>query len=117
MQDYRITFSKTGSLSFISHLDFNHSFIRILKRAGLPLRYSEGFNPRPKIVFGLPLSVGMEGLNELVDISLTEDLSNEEVEKVGNRFGIVGARAAADDNRLIRAVGGKKRNAGKRQHV
>ncbi len=81
MQDYRITFSKTGSLSFISHLDFNHSFIRILKRAGLPLRYSEGFNPRPKIVFGLPLSVGMEGLNELVDISLTEDLSNEEVEK------------------------------------
>ena len=81
MQDYRITFSKTGSLSFISHLDFNHSFIRILKRAGLPLRYSEGFNPRPKIVFGLPLSVGMEGLNELVDISLTEELSNEEVEK------------------------------------
>ena len=81
MQDYRITFSKTGSLSFISHLDFNHSFIRILKRAGLPLRYSEGFNPRPKIVFGLPLSVGMEGLNELVDISLTEELSNEDVEK------------------------------------
>lgn len=41
----------------------------------------------------------------------------EDVEKVGNRFGIVGARAAADDNRLIRAVGGKKRNAGKLQHV
>ena len=81
MQDYRITFSKTGSLSFISHLDYNHSFIRILKRAGLPLRYSEGFNPRPKIVFGLPLSVGMEGYNEIVDISLTEDLTNEEVER------------------------------------
>lgn len=79
MNDYRITFSKTGSLSFISHLDFNHSFIRILKRAHLPLRYSEGFNPRPKLVFGLPLSVGMEGINELADISLTEELSCEEV--------------------------------------
>lgn len=80
MNDHRITFSKTGSLSFISHLDFNHSFIRILKRAGLPLRYSEGFNPRPKLVFGLPLSVGMEGLNELADISLTEELSCGEVQ-------------------------------------
>ena len=77
--NYRITFAKRGALSFISHLDFNHSFIRILKRAGLPLRYSEGFNPRPKIVFGLPLSVGMVGENELVDIGLTDALSSDEV--------------------------------------
>ena len=81
MSDYRITFSKKGSLAFISHLDFNHSFIRILKRAGLPLKYSQGFNPRPKIVFGLPLSVGMEGENELVDVSLTEELSCSEVKE------------------------------------
>ena len=79
MSDYRITFYKTGALAFISHLDFNHSFIRMCKRAGLPLKYSEGFNPRPKIVFGLPLSVGMEGENELVDISLTEELAVDEV--------------------------------------
>ena len=79
MADYRITFSKKGPLSFISHLDFNHSFIRILKRAGLPLKYSQGFNPRPKIVFGLPLSVGMEGENEIVDISLTEEISCDEI--------------------------------------
>lgn len=81
MSNYRITFAKRGALSFISHLDFNHSFIRILKRAGLPLRYSEGFNPRPKIVFGLPLSVGMEGENEIVDIGLTDELSCEEVKE------------------------------------
>lgn len=79
MSTYRITFAKRGALSFISHLDFNHSFIRILKRAGIPLKYSEGFNPRPKIVFGLPLSVGMEGENEIVDIGLREELSCEEV--------------------------------------
>lgn len=79
MANYRVTFAKRGALSFISHLDFNHSFIRMLKRAGLPLRYSEGYNPRPKIVFGLPLSVGMVGENEIVDIGLTEELSCEEV--------------------------------------
>lgn len=81
MSNYRITFSKKGALAFISHLDFNHSFIRILKRAGIPLKYSEGYNPRPKIVFGLPLSVGMEGENEIVDIGITEDISCEEVKK------------------------------------
>ncbi len=79
MANYRVTFAKRGALSFISHLDFNHSFIRMLKRAGLPLRYSEGYNPRPKIVFGLPLSVGMVGENEIVDIGLTEELTCEEV--------------------------------------
>lgn len=81
MGNYRITFAKRGALSFISHLDFNHSFIRILKRAGLPLKYSEGFNPRPKIVFGLPLSVGMVGENEIVDVGLTEELSCEDVKQ------------------------------------
>ena len=81
MSTYRITFAKRGALNFISHLDFNHSFIRILKRAQIPLKYSEGFNPRPKIVFGLPLSVGMVGENEIVDISLSEDMTCEELKK------------------------------------
>ncbi len=79
MSEHRITFAKVGSLAFISHLDFFHCLIRALKRARLPLRYSEGFNPRPKISFALPLSVGMEGLAEIVDISLTEELSHSEV--------------------------------------
>lgn len=73
MTDFRIVFSKKGSLAFISHLDLTHTFIRAMKRAGIPLRYSEGFNPRPKMAFGLPLSVGMEGENEILDVSLTED--------------------------------------------
>ena len=79
MSEHRIEFAKIGSLSFISHLDFNGSFIRALKRAGLPLRYSEGFNPHPKISYALPLSVGMDGLHELVDISLAEEMTNKEV--------------------------------------
>lgn len=79
MSSHRIKFSKSGSLIFVSHLDFAHSFTRALKRAGLPLKYSEGFSPHPKQVFALPLSVGMAGENELCDITLTEDFSHEEV--------------------------------------
>ena len=79
MSTHRIKFAKRGSLIFVSHLDFAHSFTRALKRAELPLKYSEGFNPHPKQVFALPLSVGMVGENELCDITLVEDFSHEEV--------------------------------------
>lgn len=79
MSTYRILFEKKGLLTFVSHLDFSHSVIRALKRAGLPLKYSEGFSPHPKIVFALPLSVGMVGENELVDVTLTIDgITNEQ---------------------------------------
>ena len=79
MSNHRIKFAKRGSLIFVSHLDFAHSFTRALKRAELPIKYSEGFSPHPKQVFALPLSVGMVGENELCDISLTEEFSHEEV--------------------------------------
>ena len=87
MSTHRIKFAKRGSLIFVSHLDFAHSFTRALKRAELPLKYSEGFNPHPKQVFALPLSVGMVGENELCDITLTEDFSHEEVKaRLENAF-------------------------------
>lgn len=79
MSTHRIKFAKRGSLIFVSHLDFAHSFTRALKRAELPVKYSEGFSPHPKQVFALPLSVGMVGENELCDITLTEDYTHEEV--------------------------------------
>lgn len=79
MSTHRIKFAKRSSLIFVSHLDFAHSFTRALKRAELPIKYSEGFSPHPKQVFALPLSVGMVGENELCDITLTEDFTHEEV--------------------------------------
>ncbi len=79
MITYRIRFAKRGSLIFVSHLDFAHSFIRALKRAEIHLKYSEGFNPHPKLVFALPLSVGMVGENEFCDITIKDDLSASEV--------------------------------------
>lgn len=79
MVTYRIRFAKRGPLIFVSHLDFAHSFTRALKRADIHLKYSEGFNPHPKLVFALPLSVGMVGENEYCDITIVDDLSAEEV--------------------------------------
>lgn len=90
MSTHRIKFAKRGSLIFVSHLDFAHSFTRALKRAELPVKYSEGFSPHPKQVFALPLSVGMVGENELCDITLTEDFTHEEVK---NRL----SKALTDD--------------------
>ncbi len=79
MTDFRITFSKTGPLVFISHLDLAHTFVRAMNRALIPLRYSEGFNPHPKLAFALPLSVGMAGENEMCDVGLKSDMSCEEL--------------------------------------
>lgn len=64
----RLRFSKTGSLQFISHLDLMRTMTRLLIRSGLKMWYSEGFNPRPKLVFALPLSVGAESVCELLDV-------------------------------------------------
>ncbi len=78
MPNFRVTFSKDDVLVYISHLDLNHAFIRALNRADIKLKFSEGFNPHPKIVFALPLSVGMEGENEMVDIGVAdEDMTAE----------------------------------------
>ncbi|MBR5307310.1 MAG: TIGR03936 family radical SAM-associated protein [Clostridia bacterium] len=78
MPNFRVTFSKDDVLVYISHLDLNHAFIRALNRADVKLRFSEGFNPHPKIVFALPLSVGMEGENEIVDIGVADEEMTEE---------------------------------------
>ncbi len=69
----RIKFSKLGEIKYISHLDLARSFMRALRRAGVPLWYSEGFTPHPKLNFALPLSVGSESEWELLDVAVPED--------------------------------------------
>ena len=76
---YRIKYTKTGNLKYISHLDLLRTMQRILHRAELPIWYTEGFNPQPKLSFGLPLSVGCESVCEYLDIRLTEPLDCAEV--------------------------------------
>lgn len=67
---WRLLFEKTGPIRFISHLDLTRAFHRAFSRAGIPLKFSEGFSPHPKFAFGLPLSVGTESLAEVADFSL-----------------------------------------------
>lgn len=67
----RIKFTKTGSLQYISHLDLHRTFCRLLVRCGIPVWYSEGFTPHPRLVFATPLSVGAESLCEYMDVFVT----------------------------------------------
>ncbi len=67
----RLTYSKTGLIRFISHRDLIRVFFRAFSRAGLPVAWSRGFSPHPRVSFCPPLKVGMEGLKELLDITLS----------------------------------------------
>jgi radical SAM family uncharacterized protein/radical SAM-linked protein len=66
----RIRYAKLGRLVALSHLETMHSLLRAFRRAGLPMAYSQGYHPKPKISFGPALSVGIESRAELVDLEL-----------------------------------------------
>jgi len=70
MQHIRIKFTKGEPVKFISHLDLMRVFERAVRRAEIPIKYSEGFNPQPRISFGIPTSVGMASLSEYADFDL-----------------------------------------------
>ena len=77
----RVKFTKTGALQFISHLDLNRTMKTVMIRAKIPIHYSEGFNPHPKMVFALPLSIGAESVCELLDFKVDEELTDREIKK------------------------------------
>ena len=70
MDKLRLRFEKTGRAIYISHLDLMHTMQRAFLRAGVPLKYSEGFNPHPLISILLPLPVGCASVCELMDFRL-----------------------------------------------
>lgn len=70
MQRLRITFAKTAAMQYTGHLDLHKTWERTLRRARLPLAYSEGFNPHPKIQLGAALPLGFTSDCELVDLWL-----------------------------------------------
>lgn len=73
MLTWRFVYEVRGVAKFLSHLDILKLFNRALLRAGLPVAYSEGFNPHARISFGPPRGVGQEGLREYGDLQLRED--------------------------------------------
>lgn len=79
--DIRVFFKKKGDARYISHLDLSRFMQRSLKRSGLPLWHTEGFNPHPYVTFALPLSVGQAGERETMDFRLTTPVPFEEIKK------------------------------------
>ncbi len=76
----RLLFEKVGNAVWMSHLDLMRVFQRSFKRAGLNLKHTQGFNPRPSVSIALPLSVGVESICELLDFDLEGDeVSCEEI--------------------------------------
>lgn len=75
----RLFFTKLDRAKYISHLDMNRCMSRALKRSGLPVWYTGGFNPHMYLTFPLPLSLGCESVYECVDLKLTQDVDYETI--------------------------------------
>ncbi len=75
----RLRFAKHGDLRLVSHHDLMRCLERALRRASLPMAHTQGFNPRPKVMFPLALALGIEGRREVVELELNEPLEPEDV--------------------------------------
>lgn len=78
-----VVFSLKDRLKYIGHLDLMRAMQRALRRGGLPVRYSQGFNPHILLSFAAPLSVGMEGLREVMEVPYEGNITpNEFIHKL-----------------------------------
>ena len=75
----RLKFKKIGTLQYISHLDLQRTFNRVISRACIPVWYTKGFNPHIKLVFSTPLSVGAQSVCEFLDIRIDREMACEEI--------------------------------------
>ncbi len=73
MKNVRLFYTKKGRMKFLSQLDINRLMTRVIRRSGLPVWYTEGFNRHIYINYAVPLSLGFEGEYEIMDIRLTDD--------------------------------------------
>ena len=75
VQRLRVTFTRLDDLQYVTHLDMMRLWERALRRAGIPVAYSEGFSPHPQIALAAPLAVGVTSECELMDVFLEETLT------------------------------------------
>ena len=90
-----LPFAVEGDLRFLSHQDTLRLFERMLVRAAIPVRYSEGFNPHPRLMFPLPRPVGVASVAESAVVELTEDMEAEELQARLVRQSPMGLRVGA----------------------
>jgi radical SAM family uncharacterized protein/radical SAM-linked protein len=74
---FRLRYAKGPELRFISHLDLMRAWLRAVSRAELPVAFSQGFSPHPKIAFGPPLALGLTTSADYMDIQLDRPLSDD----------------------------------------
>lgn len=101
----RLLFEKAGNAVWISHLDLMRLFQRAFKRANLPLKHTQGYNPKPSVSIALPLSVGTQSCCELLDFDLDNDFSQwDKLPEILNPVLSEGVRVfrAYSDGRKIR---------------
>ncbi|KPU27862.1 radical SAM protein [Caloranaerobacter sp. TR13] len=78
MSTIRVKFSKKDEMKYISHLDLMRLFQRAFRRAGIPVRYSQGFNPHPKFSLATALPIGVTSDGEYMDVELENDIDKDE---------------------------------------
>ncbi len=81
MATYRIEFSKDRRVAYVSHLEVIKVFSQALRRAGLPVAHTEGFNPRPRINFSSAVATGMTTLGECAEFELTRHQDPVKIER------------------------------------
>lgn len=79
---YRVRFTKTGRMRFLSHHDLMRLLERALRRTGLPLRFTEGYNPHPIVAFPTALALGIESLDEVFEFELTSWTAPRQIERL-----------------------------------
>lgn len=93
----RIKFKKYGPIKFIGHLDLLRIVQRFMRKAKIPMAYSQGYNPHPLISFAQPLGLGFTSDGEYLDMTLKEEMTPEELQKAFNE-------AAPDGIEAIKVV-------------
>lgn len=109
MPRYRILYYKKGPARYISHLDLLRAFERAARRAGLPMAFTQGFNPHPKIAFAAPLGVGTAGEGEFADLELGENIPAETVasslfKTMPEGIGVLEARLVPDQHPALMSM-------------
>ena len=102
---YRIKFSKNGAVRYTGHLDVMRYFQRVIKRAQLPVKYSEGFSPHQLLSFAFPLSVGYTSDGEYFDMVMTEKVNESYIKDAMNNQSDTGIKVIA-----VKQLDSKERN-------
>lgn len=106
----RVKFTKEGYLKYLSHLDMMRLFQRTFRRGNIPIAYSQGFNPQPKLSIANPLALGIESESEFMDIELNEKIPEDSFISIMNselpkEIRIIDAKYVEHNNKVTSIIG------------